>query len=278
MADFDMHADTPAAPTDLAAGDLFAFDDISANAAAGGFDTLAADDLLRALTLVADAAGPISLVSGVLKFRPDSGAIISFRRGSDDAELMTWAGGSALINFGGFDTGLGADRASLSQHTLGWGASSTIVWWSGAGYGQGGPDLELVRPAANVLRVADGSTGIGKTLTAKLVEANTAGSGAPNVLTSAESRTVLTNEGATAQNYHTLPTAAAGLEFEFVVQDTDGIRVVAGADDTIQDVGTVSGAAGFIQSTTVGSALRLLAINAVQWVVMSKMGTWTIDA
>lgn len=111
-----------------------------------------------------------------------------------------------------------------------------------------------------------------------LVEANTAGSGSPNILTAAESRTLLTNEGVTAQNYHTLPTAAAGYDFEFVVQDSDGIRVVASAGDTIQDVGTVSAAAGYIQSTTVGSYLRLKSINATQWVVVGKTGTWTIDS
>lgn len=109
-------------------------------------------------------------------------------------------------------------------------------------------------------------------------EANTAGVGSPNVLEMTESRSLFTNEGATAQNYHTLPSAAAGLDFEFVVQDADGIRVVANAGDTIRDVGTVSAAAGYIQSTTVGSVIRLKAINATEWVVVSKQGTWTIDS
>jgi hypothetical protein len=43
------------------------------------------------------------------------------------------------------------------------------------------------------------------------VEASTAGSGAPNVLAAPESRKLLTNEGAGAEAYHTLPAAAAGL-------------------------------------------------------------------
>lgn len=112
----------------------------------------------------------------------------------------------------------------------------------------------------------------------RLVEANTAGSGAPNVLLKNESLTLLTNEGTTAQNYHTLPTAVAGIEFDFVVQDADGIRIVAAAGDTIRDLATVSAAAGYIQSTTVGSTLRLTAINATEWVVLSKQGTWTVDS
>lgn len=138
-------------------------------------------------------------------------------------------------------------------------------------------DTALVRSAAGVARVFTGSA-TGSLLAKTLVEANTAGSGSPNILTEAESGTLLTNEGASAQNYHTLPTAVAGLVFEFIVQDADGIRVVAAAGDTIQDVGTVSAAAGYIQSTTIGSAIRMVAINATQWVVTSKQGTWTIDS
>jgi hypothetical protein len=111
------------------------------------------------------------------------------------------------------------------------------------------------------------------------VEANTAGSGTPNVLTAAESGTVLTNEGATAQNYHTLPTAVAGLQFTFVVQDADGIRIVAGADDTIRIAANVSAAAGYIQNSTIGSTITLLAVNAVEWVALgTPAGTWTIDS
>ena len=142
----------------------------------------------------------------------------------------------------------------------------------------GAPSSGFAYQASGVIRVTDGNTGIGSILSKALVEANTAGSGAPNVLVGIESGTILTNEDATAQNYHTLPTAVAGLVFEFVVQDADGIRVVAATGDTIQDVGTVSATAGYIQSTTIGSVIRLAAINATQWVVMSKQGTWTVDS
>lgn len=139
-------------------------------------------------------------------------------------------------------------------------------------------DIGLNRGGTNTWLVTDGSTGIGKILTATLVEANTAGSGSPNILTATEARTTLTNEGSTAQNYHTLPTAVAGLDFEFICQDTDGIRIVANTGDTIRDVATVSASAGFIQSTTVGSVIRLKAINAVEWFVVYSKGTWTIDS
>ena len=111
-----------------------------------------------------------------------------------------------------------------------------------------------------------------------LVEENTAGSGSPNALLAGESRTVLTNEGATAENYHTLPTAAAGLTFTFYCQDTDGIRVTAGADDTIRLAGSVSAAAGYVKSVSAGSSITLVAINATEWVATSIVSTWSVDS
>lgn len=140
----------------------------------------------------------------------------------------------------------------------------------------GTKDLKLVRSAANVLRVDDGAGGLGKILGGKLVEANTAGSGSPNVLTAIESGTVLTNEGTTVANYHTLPAAAAGMTFLFVVADTDGLRVTATGDDTIRLAGSVSAAAGFCESAVIGNVVILTAINATQWVAVTIVGTWTV--
>ena len=110
------------------------------------------------------------------------------------------------------------------------------------------------------------------------VEASTAGSGSPNVLTANESGKILTNEGATARNYHTLPTAVAGLTFQFVVQDSDGMRIAANTGDTIRVAGSASGSAGYIQNATIGSAIRLVAINATEWIAASYVGTWTVDS
>lgn len=110
-----------------------------------------------------------------------------------------------------------------------------------------------------------------------LVEANTAGSGAPNVLVAAETRTLLTNEGVTAQNYHTLPSAAAGYVFTFVLQDADGVRVVASTGDTIRVLSLVSPTAGYVESTAIGSTITLVAINATEWVAICAVGTWTVS-
>lgn len=153
-----------------------------------------------------------------------------------------------------------------------------VAFSSGSSPESAGADVGISRSAAGVMLDTNGSSGTGARLTKFSLEANTAGVGSPNIILATETRRVFTNEGTTAQNYHTLPSAAAGLDFRFIVQDTDGIRVVADTGDTIRDVGTVSSAAGFIQSTTVGSAIHLIAINATEWIVVSKNGTWTIDS
>lgn len=150
------------------------------------------------------------------------------------------------------------------------------------GISAGAPDTNAANVgygsnAAGVARITNGSSGLGSLNTGRLVEANTAGSGSPNILTANESRTLLTNEGATAENYHTLVTAAAGYEFVFACQDVDGIRITASAGDTIRIAGTVSAAAGFIRSVVIGSCITLVSINATEWFATSFTGTWTVD-
>lgn len=95
-------------------------------------------------------------------------------------------------------------------------------------------------------------------------------------ITTAEVRAAFTNEGATARQDFTLPTAVANLEYQFVVQDTDGIRVIANTGDTIRIAASVSASAGRIDSTTIGDSVTLLAVNATEWVATSLVGAgWT---
>ena len=100
----------------------------------------------------------------------------------------------------------------------------------------------------------------------------------PNVIAATESGTLFTNEGATAENCHTLPSAVAGLQVEFYCQDADGIKITAATGDTIRTSTGVSAAAGYIQTLTQYSWIRLRAINATEWVQMCEGGTWTIDS
>ncbi len=110
------------------------------------------------------------------------------------------------------------------------------------------------------------------------VEENTAGVGSPNILTADESRKVLSNEGSAATNYHTLPTAAAGLSFMFSgVDASDLIRIVAAAGDKIRLAGEVTIAAGYIESTAQGDAILLVAVDEEYWLATSFVGTWNVE-
>lgn len=110
-------------------------------------------------------------------------------------------------------------------------------------------------------------------LTERRVVANTTD---PLALTHSDSFTCYTNEGGTANINFTLPAAAAGLQYTFIVQDADGLQVDAVGNDTIRIATAVSGAAGNIASTTIGSTVTLLAINGVEWISIATNGTWVV--
>jgi hypothetical protein len=127
-----------------------------------------------------------------------------------------------------------------------------------------------------------GYRGGNTTSSASVVGTGTAG--APQVLTAADTGKVFTNTGAGAKAYFTLPPTALDLQFTFVVSSVNGLRVVAAAagagnsaNDNIQ-AGTVAGkAAGYVESTAVGSVIRLRAVDATVWIVEDFVGTWTVE-
>ncbi len=103
--------------------------------------------------------------------------------------------------------------------------------------------------------------------------------GAPNILLVSESLKVLMNEGIILgeMNFHTLPLAAAGMIFTFIVNHTDGIRIVANTGDTIQANGSTSIAAGYMESTVAGSIVRLICVDGTEWIADSIIGTWALE-
>ena len=110
----------------------------------------------------------------------------------------------------------------------------------------------------------------------KLVENVTAGIGSPNIIVMAEKGRVFTNKTASAMVHHTLPTAMTGLVFEYIVMDANGITITANTADKIRLLASESSLAGTISSTTLGSTVRLLAIDNDIWVATSYIGTWVL--
>lgn len=220
----------------------------TAGAAAGGSVTITAGAAARNASGNANG-GDINLVTG--------------------AGIGTGTAGQVLMQAG-----------TLAKPSIGWhGGISGIYYDSGLHICHNGAErLTLVGAGVQLNSLLQG---LGNQISGyrHTTTASTAGSGSPLVLTSDESFNVRTNEGATAENYYTLPTAVAGMQFTFIVQDTDGIRITAATGDTIRPIaGTAASATGgFIRCATAGAFITLVSINDTEWVAIGSAGVWTID-
>ena len=111
-----------------------------------------------------------------------------------------------------------------------------------------------------------------------LIEQSTVGAGAPNIITSEESLTTFTNEGTAVLNYHTLPPAQAGVQFNFICDDILGMHITASAGDTIRLESAVSVSGGYIHTEVVGGHVTLLAIDSTQWIALAVDAVdWDMD-
>jgi len=142
---------------------------------------------------------------------------------------------------------------------------ATLVNSSGAETGAAGTPLQ-VADAAVLASLQALQVAVGALVVQPLGGALSAGA----------SGTIYSNEGASAISPFVLPTAAAGLRYGFIVQDADGVRVTASADDTIQIATALSAVAGKAESTTIGSVVYLIALNATEWMATSVVGTWVV--
>jgi hypothetical protein len=129
------------------------------------------------------------------------------------------------------------------------------------------------RVGAGVVRVTNGSTGVGALIGGDRIIAET-GNYSPG---NADSGTTYTNTGASGEVDGTLPTAAVGLVYTFYVDAAQTHKIVAGASTTITVAGTTSASAGNITSNTPGTSVKLKAISTTHWVAMEVVGSWTVN-
>ncbi len=93
----------------------------------------------------------------------------------------------------------------------------------------------------------------------------------------AASGSYYTNTGATGLVTASLPTAAAGLKYTFVVTDADGFRIQAAAGDTIKLDSATSGVAGYVQSAQIGAVIELYAPDTSGWIATYSKRVWSIS-
>jgi len=99
-----------------------------------------------------------------------------------------------------------------------------------------------------------------------------------DTLTAAESGKCCTNVGASGAIELTLPTAATGLTFSFVVGVAQYLRINFASGDNGRYLTTTSATAGYFRNNAIGSCVEIKAIDATTWQVTSLDGTWSVDA
>lgn len=110
------------------------------------------------------------------------------------------------------------------------------------------------------------------------VEVSNSDETVPNQITTAENGKTFTNEGVLSTNYHKLPADGIGIEYTFMVVDTDGIRVLVGdPGHTIRVGDLITEAGGYIEATSPGASITLKRVNSTLWVAKMSVGLWTVS-
>lgn len=90
-----------------------------------------------------------------------------------------------------------------------------------------------------------------------------------------ESGTIQTNAGAGGAAAWTLPDAAVGVNYCFVVMAAQELRVTPAAGDVINIAGIAAEAAEYWTANAAGESLCLVAVDTTNWIATSYTGTWT---
>lgn len=244
-------------------------------------NTLSSQDANGTVAIAPNGTGAISLLAPLVQLGGTSAAYPALKAAGNSSVMQLRAADDSGLGIGDASRWRILDGSTVAASLRVDGLSlnvSGVIRFSGDANAENPADTGQQRAAAGAWLDTDGSVGLGRRLTGRVVEASTAGSGAPNVLLATESRKLLTNEGATAEAYNSLPASApVGTEFVMCCVDTDGIRLVAQSGETIRIDATVSASGGFVRSVAIGSVLVVVKINGTQWLATSKLGTWTID-
>lgn len=236
-----------------------------------------------------DGTGAVQVASGLLQLGGSSSSFTGLKSDSGGyagflaSRLADDSGYAAIVATVGAFMWAAAQHLRADPGALG-GTGAFIARaaggfaWTGGAEANSGIDTSILRAAAGVQLDSDGSAGLGGRLSGLVLEASTAGSGAPNVLLTTESGKLLTNTGAGAEAYNTLPTVSGSISpyFLFNCEVAAGIRATAPSGVTIRLGNSTSAAGGFVRSIAPGSCLTL-AWNGTRWVGVAITGTWTVD-
>lgn len=86
---------------------------------------------------------------------------------------------------------------------------------------------------------------------------------------------VYTNAGDGDAETYSLPDAAAGLEYTFVVMAAQQLRIDPKAGDKIIYAAVALDNGEYLWADAVGESIHVLAVDGVNWIVTQSVGTWT---
>lgn len=240
-------------------------------------------------TLAADGASSIQLLS-------DSGGIgikATAETDQDAIVLNAAAGGVDIIAATGKDITLTGGQITLASNenvagaitlTTNTDTAETIIITNTAGTDEAA--IDFVASAGGITFTTSGDTKFENDID---VDAAIVGDGLGalsgmldtvtndtdgKVLTVAETGTVQTNAGAGGPFGWTLPGAAAGVRYTFVVMAAFELRVTPAGGDKIYYGSTAMDAAEYYYADAVGESLIIEAVDGTNWIVLSSLGTW----
>jgi hypothetical protein len=245
-----------------------------------------------------NAAAAISLVTGAGATGGTSETIVMTNTdgtGEDAFNIDATAGGididfatakNMAITGGQFIVTSNEDVASAINLVTNTGSSETIVVTNTQGTAAGAIALTATAGGITLTAGADDAitlnSGTGDIVFSGDIIKNfiyeiTADTDGENV-SAAASGTVFTNAAAGGAQTFTLPTAAAGLTYTFIVMAEQELRIDPGADDVININGTAASAAEYWTANAIGESITLVAVDSVNWIATAYTGTWTQES
>lgn len=197
--------------------------------------------------------------SGTVKINEDVNNAVNIATGTSTGTVTIGGAGAQAIDIG---SGAAAKTVTLGSTNT----TSTTTINAGSG------NINLV----GTLATGDAITGDGTAALGGFMKTVTNDADAHTV-TAAESGTVLTNAGNDGDpvGEFTLPSAAVGLNYCFVVAVNQELRVIPAAGDSINIAGVAAEAAEYWTANATGESLCIVAIDVNTWVATSYTGTWT---
>lgn len=247
------------------------------NVAGGQVALVSKDNAASAISLTANIGTSETIVATNTQGTGEGAITLTSTAGGVDvdaaaAKNIDLSGGQVLISSKD-------NAASAIALTTNVGATETVVVTNTQGTGAGA--ITLTATAGGITFNASSGITTGDTVTGdgtaalggflKTVTDDTNG----KTLSVTESGTAQTNAGAGGAAAWTLPAAAPGLEYTFVVMAAQELRVTPAAGDVVNIAGTAGDAAEYWTANAVGEVLHLIAVDATNWIAISYTGTWT---